>query len=131
MPGDRENHDDIIPLAPLDEQDEILRREEIAHSMELQRDIISETGGPLPIPLEHREDLTSEDLEHFVVNYCLDKINGQSARLGIHVDKLRQFPSLARQAIENFQTGRSQEQALAKIPQASLARFLAELADRL
>jgi len=118
---------DVLPLAPVDEGEERRRQEEIKRLREKERDLIAETGGPAPVPLEFREDLTSEDLHHFVVNYCLDMARGKLDRAAVHAAKLKEFGDLGRQAVEDFLTGGASEPALKEIPKPVLEGFLKQM----
>jgi hypothetical protein len=124
---DEKSDDDLIPLEPLDEQEEARRRETIRRAQAEERDLLAELAGPMPIPLEHRENLSAEDLEHFVINYCLDLIHGQRERAQQHVRQLRRFGPLGRQAVEDVLNTKLGDPALAKIPQDMLRKFLRDL----
>ena len=124
---DEEQDDGLIPLVPLDEKEEARRRETIDKLLEAQRDLIAEMTGELPVPLEHRENLTSADLEHFVVNYCLDLAAGRDERAQMHVGTLRRFAPVARSAVENFLSGKSKEPVLGSIPSKTLQKWLKRL----
>ena len=128
---DEEQDDGLIPLVPLDEKEEARRRETIDKLLQTQHDLIAEMTGELPVPLEHRENLTSADLEHFVVNYCLDLAAGRDERAKMHVESLRQFPPVASSAVEDFLSGKSKEPALGPIPSKTLEKWLKRLLKEL
>lgn len=130
MTNDSTHDEDIIPLAPLDEADEQRRRDYLREMQELERPL-REAGSEPAVPLEHREDLSAADLEHFVVNYCLDAHNLHHARLDVHVYHLKRFGELGRDAVHNFLEGRSREPALREIEPEDLKAFLIELLERL
>lgn len=131
MTKDREHDEDIIPLAPIDEAEEQRRAEHLRKLRELEAPLRAESA-PLPtVPLEHRENLTSADLEHFVVNYCLDAHNLHRERLDLHVRKLRRFGELGREAAYNFLEGRSSEPVLREIDPDDLKHFLNDLLEQL
>ena len=127
-PGEDEKE---IPLAPVDPQAERQREDEIRSLAQAERQLRSQLGGDRPIPLEHRQDLASEDLHHFVVNYCLDMSRGLLDKSALHVTELKKFGYLSHQAVEDFITGKAAEDALAGIPPAVLNGFLSELSERL
>jgi len=129
-PPPAEEEDDLIPLAPIDEEEE--RREEQTRRAlyEQEQAVLSERGGPTPVPLDQRDDLASEDLHHFVVNFCLDMANGRLDRAPQHAEKLREFGQTGRQAVMDFVSGDVEEPALGKIPAPVLAAFLEQLKDR-
>lgn len=124
---DPNQEDDLIPLAPLNEEQEAQRQQLEQQLRELGADLIAETGGPPPIPLEHREHLSPEDLEHFVVNYCLDAVQGRRERLILHAARLVQFEHLGLEAIRRFQQGLVEEPALREIPAPTLRALLKDL----
>ena len=124
--------DEEVPvLAPIDEKEEQHRRAVIDELRAQERDLIAETGGPEPVPLENRDDLTPEDLYHFVVNYCLDMAGGRLERAATCVDELKIFGHLGPAAVADFQDGRATEPALDDIPAPVVQGFLTELAAEL
>ena len=123
--------DDIPDLAPIDEEEERRRQEHIRQLRQQERDLIAETGGAVPPPLEQREDLAAEDLHHFVVNYCLDMFNGKLGRAGAHAQKLKEFGQAGADALKDFQAGKAAEPALGGIPEPVLQGFLKELAEEI
>lgn len=125
------SEDDIIPLAPIDETEERRMEQQRMELLKREREILAEIGGDPAVPLEHREDLTSTDLHHFVVNYCLDLSGGQKERAQTHVGDLKKYGGLGMEAVEDFLTGKVQEQALENIPSETLERFLRQLGDQL
>jgi len=123
--------DELLPLAPVDEEEERRAEAERMRLLEQEREILSQTGGEPSVPLEHRQDLTSEDLHHFIVNYCLDLFAGQNERAQTHVSRLKEFGGLALTVLEDFLTGKAVEPALKEIPPETLQRFLRQLGDQL
>jgi hypothetical protein len=127
-PAEPAGDEDGIPLAPLDEEEEKHRQEEIAHLLSEEEALLSEDGAEAPsVPLEHREDLTSEDLHHFVVNYCLDMSASRIDRAQTHLQKLRQFGPTGVQAVRDFMMDEALEPALDPIPRPLLQGFLKQL----
>jgi len=123
--------EDLIDLAPIDEDEECRHQEEVAELMAKEHDLIAETGGPQGPPLDQIEDLKPEDLYHFVVNSCLDMAADNLERVELHIAELRKFPVLARQAVDDFATERATEPALKVIPRRALRKLLAQLRERL
>ena len=124
--------DDELPdLAPVDEEEERRRREHLERLRQQEHDLIAETGGDAGPPLEQRDDLTSEDLHHLVVNYCLDLFGGKLTRAQTHADKLRELGPVGRQAVKDFQSGTATEEALGALPQPLLMGFLNQLSEEL
>src|ERR1017187_3310117 len=66
------NEEDVLPLAPVDEEEERRHQQEVHQLFEQERDLIAQTGSKPEAPLDQREDVKTEDVHHFVVNYCLD-----------------------------------------------------------
>lgn len=118
---------EILSLAPLDEEEERQREQEIRRLMQQEKAILEELNREPAVPLEHKEDLQSQDLHHFVVNYCLDMHSGNLARAELHVDQLKQFQEKAKEAVEDFATGRAIEPALVPIPSRLMQGFLRQL----
>jgi len=119
--------DDLIPLAPIDEEEESRHKEQVHALYEQEQSLLDVTGGPLPIPLDQRENLSSEELHHFVVNFCLDMADGKLARAGRHAEQLKRYGPIGIQAINDFITGMATEPAMDHIPRPVLHGFLKEL----
>jgi len=123
--------DDLVPLAPIDESEERQRQKEIDSLLRAEREILAESGGQPPVPLEHREDMQVEDLHHFVVNYCLDMGKGNLSRARRHIDSLRQYGTMGAEAVNDYLTGKTNEKALAILHPKVLKGFLAQLKNEL
>ena len=119
--------DELLDLAPIDEAEERRRKREIEALRKQEHDLIAELRGDNEPPLEQREDLASDDLHHFVVNYCLDMFAGKLDRAKTHADKLKTFGQKGRQAVNDFITGKAQEPPLGTIPKPVLMGFLKQL----
>lgn len=125
------SEDDVLDLAPVDEDEERRRQQEIEALRQQERELIAQTGGGASVPLDQREDLTSEDLHHFVVNYCLDMANGRLERAQMHAEKLGEFGPVGRQAVRDFQNQDVDESALEDIPEPVRMGFLKQLAEQM
>jgi hypothetical protein len=123
--------EDIPALAPIDEKEEQHRQAVIDELRAQERDLIAEMGGSEPVPLENRDDLTPEDLHHFVINYCLDMAGGRLDRAATYVDELKTFGHLGPAAVADFQDGKVTEPGLDGIPAPVVQRFLEQLAGEL
>jgi phage FluMu protein Com len=124
--------EEVLDLAPVDEQAEQRRREEVRRLMAAERDALLEDKAPPPAPpLEQREQVSSADLHHFVVNYCLDMAGSKLERAQTHVKRLRRFGPTAVQAVDDFLSGRALEPALDSVPRRLLEGFLKQLRDQL
>jgi len=119
--------DDLVPLAPLDEDEERRRQREIDKLLRAEREILAESGGQPTVPLEQREDLRVEDLHHFVVNYCIDMGKGSLSRARRHIDSLRQYGTMGIEAVNDYLTGKHKEKALSELPPKVLQGFLTQL----
>lgn len=125
------NDDEILPLAPLNEDEERQRQEQVKALLAAEHDLLSESGSPISdVPLEHREGLSTQDLHHFVVNYCLDVAGGKLERAETYVPKLRQFGAVAGQAVDDFLERKVLEPALDPIPGRVLQGLLMQLKDK-
>lgn len=119
-----------IDLAPIDEHQEKLRKQEVHDLIEAERDLLSETSlSPSTPRLSERDDneVSTEDLHHVVVNYCLDMSNGDLERAETYVTQLRRFGDTSLQAADDFLSGRVLEPALDSIPVKVLQGFLKNL----
>ena len=123
--------EDMLDLAPIDEETERERQATIAKLRAQERDLIAETGGAEPVPLEHRDELSAADLHHFVVNYCLDMAAGNLERAAGHAGELKKFEKLGIEAVKDFQSGEVSEPALTGIPAPVVQGFLKRLAEEL
>lgn len=120
-----------IPLAPIDEE-EGGRGGKSESFQEMDRTLLHEmSGAGTEVPLDHREDLGSEDLHHFVVNYCLDMFKGDLERAAQHAQKMKTFKYTAIQAVEDFEKNNVTEMVLDVIPKKVLNGFLLDLKERL
>ena len=122
--------DDMIPLAPIDEEAETRERAERHALFEREKDLLAETGGESPVPLEHRSDLGSEDLHHFVVNYCLDLFDSKLAQAEQSAEQLTRYGPLGAEAVDDLLTGKAMEPALDRIPRAVMQGFLKQLKEQ-
>ena len=125
------SEDEILDLAPIDDEEEQNRQKLESELWAQERDLIAQTGGADAVPLSERDDLSSEDLHHFVVNYCIDMAAGNLNRAHKHADELREFGKLGVDAVKYFQIVQGNEPALAEIPPPVVQGFLADLADRI
>jgi hypothetical protein len=125
------SEDEILPLAPVDEQEEQRQRDKVKALLAAEHELLSESGQPISIPLEHREDISVRDLHHFVVNYCLDMFGGHLERSEINTAQLKSFGALGRQAVDDFLERRELEPALDHIPGRVLQGFLMQLKQKL
>jgi phage FluMu protein Com len=125
------SEDEILDVAPLDDAEEQNRQKLESKLWAQERDLIAHTGGADPVPLSERDDLSSEDLHHFVINYCIDMASGNLERAYKHADELRSFGKLGAEAVKYFQIVQGAEPALANIPPPVVQGFLEDLADRL
>ncbi|MBS3820852.1 MAG: hypothetical protein GVY16_06265 [Planctomycetes bacterium] len=130
---DEPDHDDgeLIPLEPLDEAAEQQRARRLRELRDIEAPLRAGSAHLPTVPLEHREDLGPGDLEHFVVNYCLDSHNFHIERLELHVRQLRRFGETGRAAVRSFLEGRSSEPALRDVEPDALDGMLRELLERL
>ena len=132
-PPAEEEDDGLIPLAPIDEEEERKLDEERKSLFEQEKTLLGDASGDDPAgkaPLEHREDIEARDLHHFVVNYLLDMFDGNLPRANMHSEKLRGFGFKGIEAVDDFAEGRVEEPALERIPEPIRQGFLRELKDR-
>ncbi|MCK5113349.1 MAG: hypothetical protein KAR11_01140 [Phycisphaerae bacterium] len=126
-----ENDDGTIPIVPLDPLEERKRAELKKELAELKRPLIDAAGESYVIPLEHREDLSAADFEHFVVNYCLDMYRAHPEKTYGYVKTMRKHLDFSREALANFRSGKTTEPALQKIPAKKLKQLFDKLTGQL
>ena len=126
------SEDEVLDVVPLDEDEERRQEEELKDLLAQEDQLLAEKDpdGDLP-SLNQREDLTSEDLHHFVVNYCLDMSQSQLERAQLHSAKLKKFGYLALEAVDDFVSGKAIEPALSQLPAALVQGFLKQLREQL
>jgi phage FluMu protein Com len=123
--------DEILDLAPVDEEEERRLKEE-RHRLHEQAKALLDADKEQPaVPLDQREAVSSQDVQHLVVNYCLDMYSSRLDRLRTHVTQLRKHQLAGLQAVEEFATDRIKEPALKSIPPRALKAFLAQLKEEL
>lgn len=125
------SEDDILDLAPIDDEEEQNRKKLESELWAQERDLIAQTGGEEPTPLSERDDLSPEDLHHFVVNYCLDMAAGNLERAQKHAEDLKPFGPIAIEAVKYFQIVQGAEPALGEIPPPVVQGFLTDLAGKI
>jgi hypothetical protein len=120
--------EDLIPLSPMDDDGPTRTEDELK---ELERQLLHEMSGEPDVPLEHKDDLKSEDLHHLVVNYVMDLYGGNIERADAVAQKLKMFKFTAIEAAQDFQRGKVTEDALKAVPPRVLKGFLAALVEKL
>ncbi len=123
------SEDELLPLAPLDEEEERRTAREVEQLRRQESELIAEMGGSgeEAVPLEHREEVKAEDVHHHVVNYCLDMASSRLERAETHVRELKKFGAAGREAVGDFLSGRVIEPALDIIPRELLNGLLTQL----
>ncbi|MHC4986628.1 MAG: TFIIB-type zinc ribbon-containing protein, partial [Planctomycetota bacterium] len=96
--------DDLFDLAPLDHEEERRRKAEVQRLLEQERDLLAASAEEAGPPLEQRDSVDTQDLYHFVINYCRDMADGQLERAQTHLQKLKNFRALGKEATEDFLT---------------------------
>ncbi len=127
IPMPAADDDNGISLAEIDTEEEKQRREQEQALLDQERELIAETAPPQAVPLDQREDLSSEDLHHFVINYCLDMAAGKLDQAETHVAELKKHRKLGATAVDDFVQGKATEPALGDIPPPVLQGFLKQL----
>jgi len=123
--------EELLDLAP---EDEDLNRKGEAERQALAEEehaLLAEAAGEGSTPLDQRDDLTPEDLYHFVVNYCLDMFNGKLEQAEVQIQELQKFSSMGISAVEDFINDKAQEEALGAVPEPVLKGFLKELRGKI
>ncbi|GAH74552.1 unnamed protein product, partial [marine sediment metagenome] len=103
------SEDEILPLAEVDEEQEQRDKEKVQELYAQEHDLLAQTGSaPMP-PLEHREDLSTADLHHFVINFCLEMARDNVEAADAEAAKLRKFGPLGVKALEEIAAGKVHE----------------------
>jgi len=130
-PPQEQEDPDLIPLAPIDEEEERHFAEERKALYDQEQGLLDATGpSGDSVPLDQREDVSSADVHHFVVNYLLDMFDGNLKRAGTHADKLKSFGDAGIGAVDEFLEGKAEEPAIGHIPEPIRQGFLRELRAR-
>ncbi len=124
------SEDELLDLAPVDEAEEQRLQREARQLLEHERAIIKELKREPHVPLKERQSITSEDLHHLVVNYCLDIHGGNIKRADKTIRELAEFGATATQAVNDFISGKAAEPALKPIPPRLLEGFLVQLREQ-
>ena len=123
--------DEVLDLAPVDEEEE--RRQEALRLLHQQaKELLTDTGGAGDVPLDHKDpaEVSGADLQHLVVNYCIDMAEGKLERAETYVPRLRKYGYKGTEAIDDFVSGKVLEPALDRIPGRVLQGLLKDLRDR-
>ena len=123
--------EDIIPLAPLDEEDERRRQQEVQDLLRQERDLLSEIGGQPVDPKDLQSADVKQDLRDQVVRYCLDMHAGKLPRAQAQSQALLRQGPAALQIVEDLMSGKEIDPALAAMPGGLLAGFLRQLRQEL
>ena len=123
--------DDVFDLAPVDEEDETRSQAEMQRLRQIEAELLAERSAESPVPLEHRDDLSSKDLHHYAINYCLDMADGRLERAEKHIDDLARFAEHATQAVDEVASSIDDEPALKDIPQPVVKGLLEQLLQSL
>jgi len=124
------SEDEILPLAPLDEEEEKRRQREVEELLRQERELFAEAQKSQPPPGQ-KDSADSQDVSHFVVNYCLDMFSGNLRRAEINVESLMKIGQPGLQAVADFLNGKFREDALKTIPPRVLQGFLLQLRDHI
>ena len=123
--------DDTIPLAPVDEQDELQRQKEIEELLRQERALLAETGEEPSERGAESDAGGATDLRQLVVEYCLDMHKGKLPKAQATAAALKKNPSAALRLVGDFMSGREIEPGLATMPGALLQGFLRQLRGQL
>ena len=107
------------------------RKEKIRALYLQEHDLIAQTGIKVTEPLEHRENLTTEDLHHFVINFCLEMAHNNVEGADRQVEELKKFGQLSLKAIDDLASGKVHEPALDTIAAQPRKLYLSTLRGKL
>jgi hypothetical protein len=80
-----------LPLTPVDNEAERRHEEELHRLVDQELSQLDEDDMREQVPLDQRDEVSSRDLHHFVVNYCLDMAAGKLDRAETHAEKLAAY----------------------------------------
>ena len=123
--------EDLIPLSADGEEGNSGADQESQEIKAMERELLHEMDREPSVPLDQKEDLSSEDLHHLVVNYCMDMFGGNLERAESVARDLKKLKYTAVRAVEDFESGKATEGVLKTIPAKVLRGFLAELKKRI
>ena len=123
--------EEVLDLLPEDEEAERRRQAEIRRLLEMEKVLLEASAEKPAVPLDQRDVVTSDDVHHIVVNYCLDTFGSKLGRLRTHVVQLRKYKGAGQRAVEDFLSGKVNEPALKPIPPRTLQAFLLQLREEL
>ncbi|MFA6133538.1 MAG: hypothetical protein WC869_05930 [Phycisphaerae bacterium] len=122
--------EDLLDLAPDD--DELRRIEEQKRKLyELEHDLIAHNKGEPSAPLDQKENLDSDDLHHFAINYVLEMARGNIEAADLQLRELKKFGLLGAKAVEEIISGKVEEPALDAIPRRTKDLYLSTLKSKL
>ncbi|MFW6133250.1 MAG: hypothetical protein ACOC8F_05080 [Planctomycetota bacterium] len=122
--------EDVLPLTPVDEEAERKREEELQRLVREEQSRLGEEDTLEEVPLDQRDSVSSRDLHHLVVNYCLDMAEGKLERAETHVEKLKGYGKPGVQAVDEFLTGNALEPALDEMPPKVKNGYLNQLREK-
>jgi len=122
---------DLLELAPIDEDEERHREQEIQSLLEQEKQLLVESDQEAAAPDERGAEGRPADLSRFVVNYCMDMAAGKLDRAQSQIEKLQPFGRGAHQIVDDFITDKILEPALDSIPTGVLKGFLRQLQSEL
>ena len=125
------SEEEILPLAEVDEQEERREKERIEALYRQEHDLLAQTGSAPATPLEHREEITTADLHHFVINFCLEMARDRVEAADAEAAKLRKFGPLGIKALEEIASGKVHEPAFEALPRRPRELYLNTLRSRL
>jgi len=126
------SEDDILPLAPIDEEEERrLREEEEALWREDIALLDTSDDNTDASVVEGHSDMSSEELRRFAINYCLAMAGSDLDRASTLVVKLKRFGLLGHEAVDGLMNDDALDPALAGLPAPLVKGFLAQLRKEL
>jgi len=122
--------EELLDLAPEDEEALRKHQREIQALRETERALIAELGhreASAPPAVDQREDLKPEHLHPYIVNYCLALAGSNLEQANHHLEQLKKVRRMAKAEVERFLSGDILEPTLANIPPKVLHGFLNQL----
>ncbi|MBS3733429.1 MAG: RNHCP domain-containing protein [Phycisphaerae bacterium] len=120
-----------LPLTPVDNEAERRHEEELHRLVDQELSQLDEDDMREQVPLDQRDEVSSRDLHHFVVNYCLDMAAGKLDRAETHAEKLAAYGKTGTQAVDEFLMGNALEPALDDMPPKVKNGYLNQLREKI
>lgn len=124
--------EDILDLAPEEDEMDPKRKAEMELIRQQERAMLAEMGGPEEKePLEQKDKVESNDVEHLVINYCIDLAGSNLDRAQETFNRMKRFRRACLDVTNDLLDGKKKEPALSELPPKLLSGILSQLRKQL